>query len=102
MSRWTNMAAVTAEPLCALIQFTSNLNGPAFLSPNRNPTELTLLGSSFWSGNTLPRHVATNLSTGRLTSIHSPFFVLKDLRKEYRPESRDTYKLNVYSRPSPR
>ena len=58
------------------IESTSNLNGPAFLSPSRKPTALTSVGFTGPASFTrFPNEVASNLSRGTLISIHSSFFV---------------------------
>ena len=66
-----------------LIHSISILNGPAFLSPNRKPTELISSGfTAPASLTTRPNEVASNLSSGTLTSIHSSFFVCTVARYE--------------------
>ena len=59
-----------------LIDSTSILNGPAFLSLNMKPKALTSSGFTAPASFTgLPNEVASNLSSGTLTSIHSSFLV---------------------------
>jgi len=60
----------------SLIRSTSILNGPALLSPNMKPRALNSSGfTGQVSFTSLPNEVASNLSSGTLTSIHSSFFV---------------------------
>ena len=59
-----------------LIHSISILNGPAFLSPSVKPRALTSSGfTAPASLTTRPNEVASNLSSGNLTSIHSSFLV---------------------------
>ena len=59
-----------------LIHSISSLNGPAFLSPRRKPRPLTSCGATGPASlTTRPNEVATNLSSGNFTSIHSSFLV---------------------------
>jgi len=72
---------LTASALLALIHSTSSLNEPAFLSDSRKPKEVISLGfNGLAFGTILPNDVATNLSKGIRTSIHSPAVVLNDAR----------------------
>src|SRR5689334_19204181 len=70
-------------PRSTLIHSTSSLNGPAFLSARRKPRPFTSAGSTCPASLTArPKDVASNFSSGNLTSIHSPFFVFTAARYE--------------------
>ena len=80
-----------------LIHSTSSLNGPGFVSPSRKPSALTsvgLTGPAFSTG--LPNEVASNWSSGTLTSSHSPFFVGTVARYEKATNGLLTYRFSAY------
>ena len=66
----TCLGHFAAAARTTLIHSTSNLNGPAFLSPGKKPGALTSVGFTGPASSTgLPNEVASNLSSRILTSI---------------------------------